>query len=73
MPEHLREFWLFGLFFAGSGVLQAAWAGWVIARPERAALVVGAVGNAAIVALWLVTRWGVRDRLRALRPLRARR
>src|SRR6266404_3724008 len=43
-PEHFREATLLGLFFAGSAVLQAAWAGWAIARPGRAALVAGAVG-----------------------------
>jgi hypothetical protein len=55
-PDHFREATSFGLFFAGAAVLQAAWAGWVIARPGRAALLAGAVGNLVIAAVWLASR-----------------
>ena len=55
-PAHFREATAFGLFFAGSAILQAAWAGLVVARPDRGVLLAGAIGNAAIVLLWIVTR-----------------
>jgi hypothetical protein len=55
-PEHFEERTLFGLFFAGSALAQAAWAVWASLRPGRALLVAGVVGNLACVALWALTR-----------------
>jgi hypothetical protein len=55
-PAHLREATLFGLFFAGSALLQLLWAGAVAIRSSRSLLVAGAVGNLAVVGLWAVTR-----------------
>jgi hypothetical protein len=56
ISEHFDEYWLFGLFFLGSGVAQLLWATAVIFRPERAVVVIGALGNAAIIVLWVVSR-----------------
>lgn len=55
-PVHTRELALFGLFFALSALGQMAWSIAVVLRPSRRLLVIGIVGNAAILSLWLVTR-----------------
>ena len=54
--EHLAEWWLFGAFFIGIGVIQVGWAVLALAR-DRAPLprVVAAV-NAGVIVLWVVTR-----------------
>ncbi|MDP9225864.1 MAG: hypothetical protein M3P18_18890 [Actinomycetota bacterium] len=54
--QHLREWWLYGVFFAVSAVAQVVWASVALRRPSRRLIVAGAVGNAAVVALWLITR-----------------
>jgi hypothetical protein len=56
ITEHLREWWAYGLFFAASALAQILWAGFVLRRPSRRLLRVGALGNAAVVMLWLATR-----------------
>lgn len=56
VPEHLREGWLTGLFFAVVGTGQVAWAARVAAGPSRPLLVLGAAANAAVVGLWLFSR-----------------
>ena len=57
---HFDEYTLFGVFFVGSGLAQLVWALWLVARRWRPLLVLGALGNAAIVALWAVDRlWGL--------------
>jgi hypothetical protein len=55
-PTHLEEWWAFGAFFLGSGTAQLLWALLVLIRPRRPLLWLGAIGNAAIIALWIVTR-----------------
>jgi diguanylate cyclase (GGDEF)-like protein len=55
-PEHFREATLFGLFFLVVAVLQLTWAGLILSRPSRALLRTGAVGNAAVLAVWLASR-----------------
>lgn len=55
-PSHLRESALFGLFFACSALAQVAWSGALLVRCSRGLLVAGALGNAACIALWAVTR-----------------
>lgn len=55
-PEHLRERTVFGIFFVGCALAQVAWAERAWRRPTPACLVLGAVGNLAVVALWVVTR-----------------
>ena len=57
---HFEEYTLFGVFFVGSGIAQLVWPIWVLLQRWRPLLVLGAVGNALIVALWAVDRiWGL--------------
>jgi hypothetical protein len=57
---HFDEYTLFGLFFVGSGIAQLAWPIWVVFRRWPPLLLLGAAGNALIVALWGVDRiWGL--------------
>ena len=53
---HFEEWWGFGVFFVVSGIAQLAWAIVAGAWPSRPLLWFGVLGNAAIVALWVVTR-----------------
>jgi hypothetical protein len=53
---HLREWWAFGAFFIGAGAAQLAWALLVSVRPSRRLLVLGLAGNAAVIALWALSR-----------------
>jgi hypothetical protein len=54
---HFEEFWLFGALFAATTVLQAAWTVLVYGDPlNRRLLLAGAVGNAALVVVWTVSR-----------------
>jgi hypothetical protein len=55
-PEHIEEWWAFGLFFLVIGVVQFAWALIVVRLPARSVIWVGVLGNASIVVLWIVTR-----------------
>jgi hypothetical protein len=56
MPEHFEEATLYGMFFLVSATAQLVYAAMLLARPSRALLTAGAIGNFAIVVLWLVTR-----------------
>jgi hypothetical protein len=57
---HFEEYALFGVFFVGAGLAQILWAMWVVVRRHPALFVLGAAGNAAIIALWGVDRiWGL--------------
>jgi hypothetical protein len=56
MPEHFEEATLYGLFFAVAATTQLIYSVWLLVRPSRALLTIGAIGNSAIVVLWLVTR-----------------
>jgi hypothetical protein len=57
---HFDEYTLFGLFFVGSGIAQLVWPLWLLLRRWRPLLLLGALGNAAIVALWAADRiWGL--------------
>lgn len=65
-PQHLAEWWAYGLFFFVAAVAQAAyalllwtqgiegWGGWSAVRGRMYAA--GIVGNLAIIALWVVSR-----------------
>lgn len=55
-PEHFDESALYGTFFVATAVAGIGYAALVLARPTRGVLLAGVLGNAAIVALWLVTR-----------------
>jgi hypothetical protein len=56
IADHLEEWWAFGVFFAAIGVAQLLWAARVVASPSRLIIWLGVFGNAAVVALWIVTR-----------------
>jgi hypothetical protein len=55
-PAHFSEYWLYGLFFVGVAWLQLLCAGAVVFRPSRWVLIAGAVGNEAVVAVWVASR-----------------
>jgi hypothetical protein len=44
------------VFFAPIGVDQLVWAALIVASPSRLLIWLGVFGNAAIVALWILTR-----------------
>mgnify|MGYP006921734247 CR=1 FL=1 len=57
MVTHFREYWLFGLFFAIVTPLQVLWAGLAFQNPTNTRLLkIGAIGNLAIVGIWVVSR-----------------
>jgi hypothetical protein len=56
VPGHWDEYWGQGLFFIIAAIAQLLWAVWVVVAPSRLLYLAGAVGNAAIVALWVITR-----------------
>ena len=59
---HFDEYWLYGLFFVVVAWLQLVWAAAVVVRPSRSLLIAGALGNAAVVAVWVASRTiGVRQ------------
>ena len=55
-PTHFEEGLLIGSFFAVSALAQLGWAAAGLLTPSRRLLLVAAVGNLAIVALWALTR-----------------
>lgn len=55
-PEHFAESIRYGVFFVAVALAQASYAALVLTRPSRPIVTAGAVGNAAVVVLWLVTR-----------------
>jgi hypothetical protein len=55
-PDHFRERFLFGMFFAVAALAQITWSVVVAFRPDRRLLQLAVVGNLAVVALWAVTR-----------------
>jgi len=56
ISEHIDEYWLFGVFFIASGAAQLLWATAVVFRPHRGVVAIGALGNAAIILLWIASR-----------------
>ncbi len=55
-PEHFHEWWGYGTFFLVVGLAQVVYGSGVLARPRPPLLVVGIVGNLAIIAFWAWTR-----------------
>lgn len=54
---HFEQYWLYGAFFAVVTILQAVWAGLVYRDPlNRRVLVAGALGNAALMVVWAISR-----------------
>jgi hypothetical protein len=56
MPEHFEEWWGYGAFFLGAAVAQIAYVPLLLLWPNRTVLVLGIVGNSAIILLYLLTR-----------------
>lgn len=54
--EHFQEYWLFGLFMLVAAWLQLTWAVAIIVRPATWLLWAGAVINAGIVVIYILTR-----------------
>ena len=55
---HFAEYTLYGVFFVVSAIAQLIWPIWLLLRRWTPLLVLGAIGNAAIVATWIVDRSG---------------
>jgi hypothetical protein len=55
---HFDEYTLYGVFFVACGLAQLVWPVWLLIRRWPPLLVLGALGNAAIAALWIVDRAG---------------
>src|SRR5215203_4963910 len=56
MPEHFEEWWLYGVLFVLVALLQGFFAVALWRWGGRMVLILGMVGNVAIVACYLVTR-----------------
>jgi hypothetical protein len=55
-PEHFEEWWGYGAFFLVAAVAQVLYVPLLIRWPNRTVLLLGIVGNSAIVLLYLLTR-----------------
>src|SRR6516162_5830533 len=53
---HFQEYWLYGVFMLVVAWLQLAWSAVAVAWPSRPLLAGGAVLNAAVVAVYIITR-----------------
>ena len=54
---HFAEYWPFGILFTVVSILQAIWAAQVYAKPlDPRLLLAGAVGNAALIVVWAISR-----------------
>ena len=56
MPTHVRQWWLYGAFFAAAASSQVVLGIVLLARPRRRVLAAVAVGSMAVVGLWLMSR-----------------
>ena len=56
MPEHFEEWWGYGLFFLIAAVAQVVYVPLLVSWPKRTVLLLGIVGDSAIVLLYLFTR-----------------
>jgi len=56
LGSHFQEWWGYGVFFAVVASLQALWALPMVHSPGRWLYWAGALGNAAVIAAWAVTR-----------------
>ncbi|MEX2556833.1 MAG: hypothetical protein WEB06_14550 [Actinomycetota bacterium] len=54
--DHFDEYWAYGIFFAVGAWLQILWAIVLGASVSRWLLLAGMLGNAIIVAIWVVSR-----------------
>jgi len=56
VPEHLSEWWAFGVFFSAIGMFQLIWAVLAYTGNERPLLLSGLAVNLGVLALWVVSR-----------------
>src|SRR5262245_23597417 len=56
MFEHFSEYWMYGAFFLVSAWAQLIWAACIVRWQSRVLLWAGAVGNAAIIVVYVLTR-----------------
>ncbi|QKW37425.1 hypothetical protein HUT06_28285 [Actinomadura sp. NAK00032] len=56
VPEHLDEWWAYGVFFSAIGMFQLIWAVLVLTGDERPVLLSGLAVNLGVLALWAVSR-----------------
>jgi hypothetical protein len=56
MGDHFQEYVVFGIFFAVVAWFQSLWALGVVVSPTRSLLLTGAIVNALVVLVWLVSR-----------------
>jgi hypothetical protein len=56
MPEHFQEWWGYGMFFLVAAIAQGVYVPLLLRWPNRNVLLLGIVGNSAIVLLYLLTR-----------------
>jgi hypothetical protein len=54
--SHFQEYWLFGVFMLGVAWLQLGWAAAAFLRPTRLLVSTGAVLNAAVIVVYILTR-----------------
>lgn len=57
MPDHFRQSWMYGAFFAAAAPLQLGLAWVVLVRPRRVELSAALAFSLGIVILWIVTRF----------------
>ncbi len=55
-PPHLRQWWAYGAFFVATGVAQALFALLIVRRRQVWVLAAGVAVNAAIIAMYVVSR-----------------
>jgi hypothetical protein len=56
VPEHRSEWWLYAVFFTLLAAFEVVWAAAVWTGRDRRLLLLGVVVNAAVLALWTVSR-----------------
>jgi hypothetical protein len=55
-PEHFEEWWLYGAFFAVTGLFQLGYATTVLRRPTPLVALTGILVNLGIVLIWVASR-----------------
>src|SRR5437879_12851719 len=56
IPDHFKQWWAFGLFFAGIGWFQALWPIAYLLRPSGRSALLAILANLATIAVWVWTR-----------------
>ena len=56
VPDHLAQWWVFGVLFFATALVQFAWAVAYLVRPGRRLALAGVMINSGIIAVWVVSR-----------------